>query len=123
MRLLGIFKPKYPDVIANHITHQYPASLEDYLPYIGSFKVVGISDDGKGLEALVISLDGKTKRPDKEVYHITWSIDKGSGYKPSDSIAVISRFGVIPVNEAIINMVPTLFIPGAPPRTAKVIKR
>jgi len=56
-----------------------------------SIKVVGYVNSGDGLEALVVSVDGETTRPDGSVYHITWSLT--NGYKPVDSNKVIAERG------------------------------
>lgn len=56
-----------------------------------SIEVVGYADDGRGLEALLVAVDGNTKREDGENYHITLSLDLVLGYKPKDSIKLVSQ--------------------------------
>jgi hypothetical protein len=34
-----------------------------------------MADDKNGLQALLVSVDGETVRPDGGIYHITWSLD------------------------------------------------
>ena len=54
-------------------------------------EIVGRSDDGKGVEAMVVSIGGTTDRPDGSTYHITWSLAKGRRAKESND--VICQFG------------------------------
>lgn len=81
------FPPKYPDFIGHHITVEFGVPYDTNLIPLKpkEVKVVGYKEDLKGLEALVVSVDGKTKRKDGGVYHITWSLDKSKGFKPVDS--------------------------------------
>lgn len=82
-RLLNIFPARYPDVIAHHVTHQLNASDTDTLPKETSGRIIGMLDDGVGLQTLVVDMG--FPRPDGEEYHITWSLDRSLGYKPKDS--------------------------------------
>ena len=36
--------------------------------------VVGVADDGAGVQALVVEIGGTTRRPDGSAYHVTWSL-------------------------------------------------
>ena len=36
--------------------------------------MVGVADDGAGVQALVVEIGGTTRRPDGSIYHITWSL-------------------------------------------------
>lgn len=87
--LLQQFPPKYSKVIAHHITVQYPVADDALQPPSAEIKVVGYADSGDGLEALVVSVDGKIQRPDGGTYHITWSLDPIK-YEPKDSNALVS---------------------------------
>lgn len=87
-RLLGIFTPAYPDVIAHHITYQFPS---DEPPPEAVGNIVGIADDGEGVQALVVAVNGSTTRADGKTYHITWSIDRAAGRKPVQSNDVIQQ--------------------------------
>ena len=81
-KLVEIFPPTFPDVICHHITHIFDTSDEKYLPKNPTkVLVVGyaISDN---IECLVVSIDGRTNRPDSKLYHITHSIDRAAGAKP-----------------------------------------
>jgi hypothetical protein len=92
-RLLLQFPPTWPDVIADHVTFQPPPGEKPPQVYDTRGEVVGITDDGHGVQALVVSIDGTTNRPDGSIYHITWSIDVGLGRHPIDSNAVLKRQG------------------------------
>ena len=39
--------------------------------------VVGVADDGAGVQALVVEIGGTTRRPDGSTYHVTWSLGPG----------------------------------------------
>ena len=85
-RILTDFPPRFPEVIAHHITHQFP---DDSLPpHQSSANIIGYAADHR-LECLVVSVDGKTNRPNGGIYHITLSIDREQGAKPVHSNHVI----------------------------------
>jgi hypothetical protein len=54
-------------------------------------EVVGVADDQRGVQALVVRIGGTTDRPDGSTYHITWSL--GPDREARDSNAVIARRG------------------------------
>ena len=54
-------------------------------------QAVGRVDDRRGVEALVVSLEGATDRPDGSTYHITWSL--GDGRRARESNDVIRNCG------------------------------
>lgn len=96
--LAATFPPKYPDFIGHHITYKMVKKTDMSLPsQPKSIKVIGYADDGKGLEALVVEINGKTQRPDGKLYHITWSLDKSAGRKPVQSNSLVAN-GFDPVN-------------------------
>ena len=105
-KLLQEIKPKYQNVYAHHSTHAYNVP-EGKLPQAGFAEVVGIADDGKGVQALVLSVNGKTKRPDGSTYHITWSL--GPGRKPRESNQVIQQNGWKPIKPRQIVLTPSFF--------------
>jgi hypothetical protein len=102
--LLEQFPPKFPDVIAHHITHRFgvhkPAEMPAPTPT--SFEVVGYAADDS-LEALVVRKRTAVgqNRPDGKPYHITWSLDRSKGRKPVDSNAVIAN-GFEPIDKPVI---------------------
>jgi hypothetical protein len=91
-RLLRMFPPKYPETICGHVTIKFPASEGDVPPApVESAYVVGYADSGDGLEALVVEIDGGTKRADGKFFHITLSLDRAAGKKPVQSNALVSK--------------------------------
>ena len=105
-RLLALYPPVYPDVIAHHVTYQFPSTT---MPPSVSAKIVGYVDDGEGVQALVVEIDGETEKANGSAYHITWSIDKSKGRKPVDSNTVIQEFGWKTIPEVQINLAPKVF--------------
>ncbi|MCB9991131.1 MAG: hypothetical protein H6867_07095 [Rhodospirillales bacterium] len=73
--LIDRFPPAYPVVKANHITHRYGADGFGDLFQPKKIEVVGMVDDGNGLQALIVTVNGEQSRPDGWPYHITWSLD------------------------------------------------
>lgn len=101
--LLAQFEPRYPDVIAHHITYEFGVPESKPLPeQPQSLKIVGRVDDGKGVEALVVEVDGDTQRPDGKTFHITWSIDRSQGRKPVHSNDVIQQVKMEPAQGTVI---------------------
>jgi hypothetical protein len=86
------FPPIYSDFIGHHITVEFGVPKDTQPPPSAVLKVVGHVDSGDGLEALVVSVNGETQRPDGKVYHITWSLERGK-YKPVDSNRIIATHG------------------------------
>ncbi len=92
--LMKVFPPKYPDVIAHHVTLQFGIPADSKIPDMpNDIQVVGYADNGESLEALVVSVNGSVKRPDGKVFHITWSLDKSKGIKPVHSNNLITEMG------------------------------
>jgi len=84
MMLLMKYPPKYSKVIAHHVTLEFGVPSDTPPPNYADVKLMGYTDSGDGLEALVVSVNGSTKRPDGKIYHITWSLDPDK-YSPKDS--------------------------------------
>jgi hypothetical protein len=99
--LLARFAPIFPDVIADHVTLDGDASPGDALPIETSGEVVGATDDGSGVQALVVAIGGTTDRPDGSTYHLTWSIDEAAGRRAIESNDVIRERGWRTVEPAI----------------------
>ncbi|WP_245409559.1 hypothetical protein [Allosphingosinicella vermicomposti] len=93
--LLQQFPPKYGEVVADHVTLKAHTSRDAGLPSETEGEIVGRSDDGKGVEALVVRIDGTTDRPDGSTYHITWSLAEGRRARESND--VIAAFGWAPI--------------------------
>jgi len=99
--LLARFPPEWPDVIADHVTLDMHAGRDTPLPDKTGGAIVGAIDDGEGLQALVVAIDGETERPDGSTYHITWSLDRARGREPIQSNDVIAEIGWRPVDDPI----------------------
>lgn len=84
--LLKHFKPKYENVVADHVTLRTGATPQTPLPDQPVSRVVGTADDGRGVECLVIELDGTTDRPDGSTFHITWSLGPTRSARESNDI-------------------------------------
>jgi hypothetical protein len=91
-QLIHHFKPKYPEVICGHVTYKFPAkSTDDLPPEVHDAHVIGYEDSGDGLEALVIEINGNSKRPDGKLFHITHSLDRAKGKKPVHSNDLVNK--------------------------------
>lgn len=88
-RLLAAFPPAYPEVVADHVTLKVGRGARR--PAARSGEVVGVADDGRGVQALVVRIGGTTDRPDGSTYHLTWSL--GPGRRAVESNAVIAQLG------------------------------
>jgi hypothetical protein len=88
-RLLKDFPPAYPNVVADHVTLGLDGSGPP--PRAGRAEVVGRTDDGAGVQALVVRIDGTTDRPDGSTYHLTWSL--GPGRRAVESNDVLAARG------------------------------
>ncbi|HEY0625520.1 MAG TPA: hypothetical protein VGD10_02185 [Allosphingosinicella sp.] len=84
--LLQQFPPKYSEVVADHVTLAAKVAKKAELPCETEGEIIGRSDDGKGVEAMVVRLGGTTDRPDGSTYHITWSLEKGRRAKESNDV-------------------------------------
>ena len=93
-RLLEQFKPKYEKTVAHHVTLQTNAEREPE-PREVKASIVGRTDDESGVEAMVVTIDGSTDRPDGSTYHITWSL--GSHRKARESNDVLHDRGWEPL--------------------------
>ncbi len=84
-KLLEQFPPRYDNVVAHHVTLQTNAERE---PFPGPVKaqVVGRTDSGQGVEAMVVAIDGSTDRHDGSTYHITWSLADGRRARESNDV-------------------------------------
>ena len=89
-KLLQQFPPKFEKTVAHHVTLKSDAE-RDPLPNDVKAEVVGRTDDERGVEAMVVAIDGTTGRPDGSTYHITWSL--GDGRRARESNDVIRERG------------------------------
>lgn len=86
--LLRRHPPRYPRVVADHVTLPGGAAGRDApapdCP--ASAQIVGRADDGAGVEAFVVALGGGTARPDGGAWHITWSLAEGRDARESNDV-------------------------------------
>ncbi|WIW90236.1 hypothetical protein K3M67_19495 (plasmid) [Sphingobium sp. V4] len=109
-RLLARFAPRWPDVIADHVTLDAKANSRTPLPSSVSAEIVGEADDDAGLQAMVVAIDGSTDRSDGGTYHITWSLDRSRGRKPVQSNDVIKARGWRPLERPVpVALIPARF--------------
>jgi len=81
--LLRDHPPSYDEPVADHVTLEVGGKA---LPDPVKAEIVGRTDDGKGVEAMVVTIDGTTDRPDGSTYHITWSLGPGRRAKESNDV-------------------------------------
>ena len=84
--LLERFRPRYENVVADHVTLRTGATPATPLPRKPEARIVGRADDENSLECLVVELDGITDRPDGSTYHITWSLGPGRKARESNDV-------------------------------------
>lgn len=88
-RLLQLVKPRYPHVLADHVTHSMrgePAPDARHIEVLGH-----LHDDARGVQAAVVSVDGRLRRPDGRPYHVTISIDPSVGAKPEHANELVDQ--------------------------------
>lgn len=100
-RLLDQLAPHWPDVIADHVTLQAKAPEAAPLPEPKAADIIGEVDDGHGLQAMVVRIDGTTARPGGGTYHITWSLDRSRGRHAEESNDVLAERGWITLPEPV----------------------
>ena len=107
--LLARFPPEWPDIIAHHVTLDAKADDDTPPPMADRGEIVGGINDGEGLQALVVAIDGTTDRPDGSTYHITWSLERARGRKPVQSNEVIAQRGYRPLDDPVpIRLIPAI---------------
>ena len=108
LAVLERFPPKFSDVICHHVTERFGVhGSSERIPAPAEIKVVGYTSDSS-LEALVVTVNGNSIRPDGLVYHITLSLDRLKGRKPVDSNRVITLAGWCAVEPLSIEAPPQL---------------
>lgn len=106
-RLLALIPPRYERLVADHVTLQIGAGPQEPLPTATEAEVIGCADDGEGVQAVVVAIDGTSDRPDGSTYHITWSLEHNR--RPVESNDVIRDYGWRPVEPVTIRLVPRFF--------------
>ena len=87
--LLARHPPRYAQAVADHVTllanHAGGMTADPPEP-VGAACIVGHADDGAGVEAMVVTIDGTTDRPDGSTFHITWSLADGRRARESNDV-------------------------------------
>ena len=106
--LLARFPPTYAKAVADHVTLRAHVRSGSALPPPAQGLVIGRSDDGQGVEAMVVQIEGSTHRPGGGTYHITWSL--GPQRRAVESNDVIAARGWEPVDPPVpVTLVPAQF--------------
>ena len=106
--LKASYPPRYAPIAVPHCTLELGGSRGSRLPPPRKGVVFGKIDNLDGVEALLLSIDGETVRPDGAVLHITSSL--GPGRKPKDSHEAIRTTPPLLFEAPIeVNLVPSWF--------------
>lgn len=84
--LLMQFPPRFAQPVADHVTLASRVAADAELPSATTGEIVGRADDGSGVEALVVEIDGTAERPGGGSYHITWSLGEGRTARESNDV-------------------------------------
>src|SRR5918993_5177033 len=105
-QLLERFPPRYAEAVADHVTLETNAEAKPLPPEVRA-AILGRADDGEGVEAMVVALDGSTGRPDGSTFHITWSL--GPGRRAKESNDVIRDHGWSEIDPVPVTVTPARF--------------
>lgn len=72
--LLATIAPAYSEVHVDYILYKTGPEGES-MPHPDMMEIIGISDNGKGLQVAIVRINGTVERPDGKLYHIIWSRD------------------------------------------------
>ena len=81
--LLAKHPPTYAQTVADHVTLEVGGKEP---PADVKAAIVGRTDDDKGVEAMVVTIDGSVDRPDGSTFHITWSLEPGRKARESNDV-------------------------------------
>ncbi|WP_395671548.1 hypothetical protein [Phenylobacterium sp.] len=84
-QLLARFPARYAEAVADHVTLKF-GDRKAQAPTARAGEIVGEADDGDGVQAMVVRIEGTTDRPDGSTYHITWSLAPGRRAKESNDV-------------------------------------
>jgi hypothetical protein len=84
--LLERFPPHYAETVADHVTFLSKVVPDTLPPPEAPAEIVGRADDGEGVEAMVVAIDGGTDRPDGSTWHVTWSLGEGREARESNDV-------------------------------------
>lgn len=97
--LLARHPPRYARTVADHVTL---ASGKDDgensapPPQVAQAAIVGRADDGSGVEAMVVAIDGGLARPDGGTWHVTWSLGEGREARESNDVIAARGWTALP---------------------------
>ena len=91
--LMTKFPPKYPEVRYDHITIQMGGLGAKVPDPAQKVEVVGIANDGNGIEAFIVRVNGTPMRQDGRPWHITASFDSSKKAPASFDIFAESGHG------------------------------
>lgn len=97
--LLERFPPDYAEIVADHVTLAAHVPDDAGLPTATRGEIVGAAGDARGVQAMVVAIDGTTRRPDGGTYHITWSLR--AGRRAVESNEVIAALGWRPLAQPV----------------------
>lgn len=83
--LLSRFPPRHARVVAHHVTLKFGDETAQP-PGEVTAEIIGEADDGVGVQALVVAIDGDARRPDGGTFHITWSLADGREARESNRL-------------------------------------
>ncbi|MFN3457769.1 MAG: hypothetical protein ACK4Z8_09360 [Novosphingobium sp.] len=92
--LLAALPPRYERAVADHVT--LSVSGTDLPDPVSTAAIIGHVDDGTGVEAFVVAIDGDTHRPDGGTWHITWSLAEGRAAKESNDVIAAAGWTSVP---------------------------
>lgn len=105
--LMKVFPQEFVNLVAHHVTVMYDVDASTPLPQKARGRVVGEIID-KGVQALVVEVNGTTRRLDGEIYHITWSLDEGRF--PEEARRLVRR-GYFPIAQPVEIELTPAFVP------------
>lgn len=88
--------PVYERVVFEHVTYQFPD--KERAPECQRVEIVGHAE-ANGVQAVLVSVDGETRRPDGGFYHVTLSL--AEGHKPVESNGMLESTPIIMFEEPI----------------------
>lgn len=97
--LIARFPPRYANAVADHVTLKAGVAKNCPPPKPVLAEIVGHVDDGKGVEAMIVAIDGNTDRPGGGTYHITWSL--ALGRRAQESNDIIAERGWTPFSKRV----------------------
>lgn len=86
-RLNLLIPAVYPRAIMHHVTLAFGVDETYPLPLKLPANIIGMADDGTGVQCAIVEIGGVCDRPDGSVFHITWSLADGRKAVESNALA------------------------------------